>query len=117
MMTSSPGSSRVRKVRSSPSLPPTVTRICPTAAYSRSKRRFKYREMAPRRSERPALGVYLVKPFSSEKMPASRMCQGVWKSGSPMPREMPPSIPWRRSKYFRMPEGWISCTRRHIILP
>ena len=60
---------------------------------------------------------YLVKPFSREKMPASRMCQGVWKSGSPMPREMPPSMPWSRSKYFRMPEGWMSCTRRHMILP
>ena len=41
MITSSPGSSRARKVRSSPSLPPTVTRIWPTGAYSRSKRRLR----------------------------------------------------------------------------
>ena len=41
MMTSSPGSSRQRKARSSPSLPPTVTRIWPMGAYSRWKRRFR----------------------------------------------------------------------------
>src|ERR1700677_4605176 len=37
-------------------------------------------------------------------MAASRMCQGVTKSGSPMPSEMTPDRGWTISKKSRMPE-------------
>src|SRR5699024_3216235 len=45
-------------------------------------------------------------------MPASRMCQGVWKSGSPTEREITSSISLAMSKNFRMPEGLIRRTVR-----
>ena len=67
--------------------------------------------MARRRSLMPALDEYFVKPFSSERMPASRMCQGVWKSGSPMPSEMASGISARISKNLRMPDGWSEAAR------
>ena len=38
-------------------------------------------------------------------MPAFRMCQGVTKSGSPMPKEITSSIVAAISNSFRMPEG------------
>ncbi len=43
-------------------------------------------------------------------MHASRMCQGVGKSGSPTPRLMTSSIPTTMSKNFLIPEGGISLT-------
>ena len=39
------------------------------------------------------------------EMPASRMLQGVLKSGSPTPRLMQWGISAARSKNFRIPEG------------
>src|SRR5277367_5144286 len=43
-------------------------------------------------------------------MADSRMCQGVTKSGSPMPSEMTPCIDWTISKKSRMPERGMSRT-------
>src|ERR1700679_1952773 len=43
-------------------------------------------------------------------MAASWMCQGVTKSGSPMPSEMTPVIDWTISKKSRMPERGMSRT-------
>src|ERR1700722_7072924 len=43
-------------------------------------------------------------------MAASRMCQGVTKSGSPIPSEMTPCIDWTISKKSRMPERGMSRT-------
>src|SRR5260221_10664636 len=43
-------------------------------------------------------------------MAASRMCQGVTKSGSPMPSEMTPDIDWTISKKSRMPERGMART-------
>src|SRR4051812_30574293 len=40
-------------------------------------------------------------------MAASRMCQGVTKSGSPTPREITPFWLWTMSKNSRMPERGI----------
>jgi len=38
-------------------------------------------------------------------MPASLICQGVTKSGSPMPSEITSSMEESRSKNFLMPDG------------
>src|SRR5712671_1158527 len=43
-------------------------------------------------------------------MAASRMCQGVAKSGSPTPSEMTSAWLWTRSKNSRMPERGIPAT-------
>src|SRR5678816_1419356 len=40
-------------------------------------------------------------------MAASRICHGVWKSGSPMPSEMTSFIDWTISKKSRIPERGI----------
>jgi hypothetical protein len=49
-------------------------------------------------------------------MPASLICQGVTKSGSPMPSEMTSSIEESRSKNFLMPDGGSVATFREIRL-
>src|SRR5262245_22967671 len=46
---------------------------------------------------------------------ASRMCQGVIKSGSPTPREITSFMPRTRSKKARMPEGAICSTIFEIL--
>ena len=43
-------------------------------------------------------------------MAASRMCQGVTKSGSPTPREMTSFMLWTMSKKSRMPERGMAAT-------
>src|SRR5437762_1850881 len=43
-------------------------------------------------------------------MAASRMCQGVTKSGSPTPREITSFMPWTMSKKSRMPDRGIERT-------
>ena len=45
-------------------------------------------------------------------MAASRMCQGVTKSGSPTPSEITSGIVWTMSKNSRMPERGMSRTWR-----
>lgn len=49
-------------------------------------------------------------------MPASLICQGVTKSGSPMPSEMTSSMEESRSKNFLMPDGGSEATFREIRL-
>src|SRR5579863_7985193 len=45
-------------------------------------------------------------------MAASRICQGVTKSGSPTPSEITSFIPWTMSKKSRMPERGMAPTWR-----
>src|SRR3989339_2178182 len=60
--------------------------------------------MAWRSSSRPWLAVYAVAPWSRASMEASRMCQGVTKSGSPMLRLMTSLRVLTISKKSRIPE-------------
>ena len=45
-----------------------------------------YAAMASRSSGKPWVGPYFVQPSSSARLPASTMCRGVGKSGSPISR-------------------------------
>ncbi len=114
MMTSSPGATKVRSARSMPSEPPTVTSTSCRGSYSSENRRLRYRAISARSSLSPALAVYWVRPRSKLRIPASRMAQGVLKSGSPTPRLMQPSISAAMSKKRRMPEGRIAAARGAI---
>ena len=46
----------------------------------------------------------------NDLIPASRMCHGVSKSGSPTPREIASGISLTTSKNFRIPDGLICFT-------
>ena len=57
------------------------------------------------KSEKPRFGEYHVLPFSRLRIPSSRICHGVWKSGSPMLREITSCISLAMSKNLRIPDG------------
>ena len=50
-------------------------------------------------------------------MPATLICHGVMKSGSPMVRETVSFEPCTSSKNFRIPDGFSDDTFSGIILP
>ena len=111
MSTSSPGEHSARRHRSMPSLAPMVTRISSAGSYSTWQRRRMYSAIRLRSWMRPQLEVYCVRPSSIDVIAASRMCQGVMKSGSPTPREMASGISATMSKNLRMPLGGTARTR------